>query len=71
LAFSARQAKGRRIVSAVLAWGHEVIALVRGANAITPAPDLLVHAIDFADAEALGSSMRPHCAPSKACSDWN
>lgn len=51
---------GRRIVSAALARGHEVTALVRSANAITPAINLAVHAIDFADAEALRSSMRSH-----------
>lgn len=51
---------GRRIVSAALAGGHEVTALVRSANAITPAINLAVHAIDFADAEALRSSMRSH-----------
>lgn len=51
---------GRRIVSAALARGHEVTALVRSANAITPAINLAVHAIDFADAEALRSSIRSH-----------
>lgn len=51
---------GRRIVSAALARGHEVTALVRSANAMTPAINLAVHAIDFADAGALRSSMQSH-----------
>jgi putative NADH-flavin reductase len=55
--FGATGPTGQQVLTQALAAGHQVVAVARNPQAVTPRPGLTVHAADATDAAAVGPAM--------------